>query len=81
MTIKILFAIGIICIIGYIFYRIIKSVKKERIARKYRKCMRKGDDVKFNQLSDGMDGRIVELSDNYVTIETKVRKEFIYPKM
>ena len=80
ITINILFTILIVCIIAFVLFKLASTVKKEKIAKKYRKCMKKGDDVVIVQLSDKMTGTIVNFDDTYVIVETKIKRNFIYPK-
>ena len=55
---------------SYIFF------KKEKRGKKYRKYMNVNDRVKFV----GDEGKITEIEGDYVKVEVKVRKDFIYPK-
>ena len=74
----ILFALLILCIILYLLYKLYVSRKLNILSKKYRQCMKKGDNVKIIEYNNTI-GKIIDFDEQDVIVEVKINRNLLYP--
>jgi len=62
-----------------LIYLIIKLIKSEKMASKFRKEIQVGESVRFNGYQNGNIGELLEIEGDYVLVKVKLPKDRIYP--
>jgi len=57
-----------------------KLINNERKRKSFYPSMQPGDSVRVPVITNSIDGEIIEVGDEFVTIKTQVPKSRVYPK-